>query len=356
MQSKNVEELSLVPADSDAGNNAKPAGELIQFAPFLEVLAENETKALSMAISADMPPEERRALAKDANTLRLLLKKSRCAADKAKDKLLEEVKTFSKKVHAANGDIWDRCQKAEKHLEDIEKFEETERRRVEQENRAARAAALAPFLTGPTSVDLGLITEAEFQSMLADAKDLHSVREERLRKEKAEAAAIAKAEEDERQRIAAETEAERRRIEEENARLKEEAADREKAATAERERIDAERKKERDAAAERERVIQETARKEREAAEAQAKKAEVERKRLADADTARLKKEAEEKKEKDLAAKKAAAAPDKEKITAYLSAMPVMPTLQNASAMRRIHQARAIFDQECRAAIAEMES
>jgi len=365
----------LLPLETDDGPTDAQltvmprTGELVQFQPFLEILAANEAKALAMRISRDMPPDERKALAKTANELRLSLKKARCSADKAKDSLLEDVKEFSKKVHAANGDIWDRCEKAEKHLEGIEKFEETERRRVEQENRTKRANEIAPFLSGPCVVDLGMVTEDEYQQMLADSRQLHGIREEEKRKAKADADAKAAQEAEDRKRIAAEQEAERQRIADENARLKKEAAAREAAAKAERERIEKEREKERAEAAAKQRAIEEKARVDRENAEQMARvervklqqKLDDERataKRLADAESARFKKEAEEKKKADAAAKKAAAAPDLVKLRKLADDIlnESLPAMASDRARNMLNNARDNYHEEVLAIIAQLES
>ena len=55
----------------------RAGGELTQFRPFLLVLAENEEKALAMKISADIPADERRTLAKEAKDLSLTIKNAR---------------------------------------------------------------------------------------------------------------------------------------------------------------------------------------------------------------------------------------------------------------------------------------
>lgn len=344
-------------------------GSLIQFKPFLQVLAENEAKAMAMTISADMPPEQRKAVAKEARALRLdCFRQARLGADKAKTSLKADVLEFTRAVDKKNGEIWDRCEAIEKHLEDIERFEENERRRVEQENRQSRAAEIAPFLTGPTSVDLGIITEGDYQRMLADAKELHAVRQERDRKEKEEQEAILKAAADERRRIAAEKEEERQRVAAENARLRAEAEARAQEVERERQRVEEERRKEREAAAAAQRAIEAKAQAEREAAaaaarkekarmdaeraaleaeqakerarlKAEADKAGAERKRLADAETARLKKEADEKKAAALAAKKAAAAPDIQKLAAFIISEEDknLPELRNGDITARIN-------------------
>lgn len=203
----------------------------------------------------------------------------------------------------------------------LEEFAERETERIEDEQRTARTAELAPYLDGPLAVDLGKMDADSYASMLANSRELYELRQARIRK----------AEED---RIAQEQAdaAERERVRAENEQLKAEAAQREKEAQAERERIEAERKAEREAAETTARLERERLKAESDAREAEAEK---ERKRLAaekaesDMKAAALQREADARKAAEerqrkadaLAAKKAAAAPDVEKLHTLATAV-----------------------------------
>lgn len=314
------------------------------FKPFMQVLEENEQKALAMQISADMPPEQRKNLAKEARRLRLdCFAVARREAEKAKTTLKADILRIGKLIDTENGKIWDRCQAAEKHLKDIEDFEENERARLEQETRARRTAEITPFLTGPLAVDLGKITEEEYQRQLTDAQDLHALRKQREEEAKKAAEEQARKEREERERIA--REAEERRLEVE--RLRKEAAEKEAARQAELDRLrkeqaekEAQARKEREEAEARSRAqlaeLEKKAKAEREAAEA---KAQQERARLAE--EARLAREqaakeraAREQAEaaarqqaeaEEAARRKAAAAPDAEKLRAFAASLLALP-------------------------------
>jgi hypothetical protein len=287
---------------------------------------------------------------KVARATRLALREVRIAVDHKRKELGEYHLRETQKINAAAKELRELIEPLEARLQDQEDFIERETLRIEDGRREARHAEIAPFLTGPLSVDLGKLPDADYAKMLADAKDLATLREERARKEKEAAEAQAKAEAEERERIAAE-----------NAKLKKEAEEAAAKAKAEREAAEAERKRiqaeaearERAAAekarqeleaaqqkaAEEARIAAEKARKEREAIEAKAKaeRAAAEKKAKAEREAAdakareeRLAREkleaeiaakraAEEKAEADrIAAEKAAAnAPAKEKLTVF---------------------------------------
>lgn len=215
----------------------------------------------------------------EAREARLKMVKVRTAAEKKRKELKDDYLRMGKAIDGANNILLALIVPLEKQMEEIEKAEE---RRILAERIALtneRAEKLRPFIADGTPLPpLADITDDQFQSMLADAKMLHEA--------KMEAAAKAEAERIDRERKEAE-EREAQRLE--NIRLKAEAEAREAAIKAERE---AREKAEREAAA---------------------TKAEIERKE-------REAKEAEEAKARAAAeaARKAAAAPDKERVLAFV--------------------------------------
>lgn len=100
----------------------------------------------------------------------------------------------------------------EKELEDIEKAEEIRRAKELEELKQKRLAELAPYMGDdePSVAHVELISERQFQNMLADRKLLHQAKLERAAKEEAERKAKEEADK-----------LERERIELENARLRE---------------------------------------------------------------------------------------------------------------------------------------
>ena len=273
---------------------------------------------------------------KEARAARLTLVKLRTGADAVRAENKAQYLRMSKAIDGANNIFLALVVPLEQQCEAIEKAEE---RRIAAE-RIARATerleAVKPFVEpGFPIPPLGDLSDVQFTEYLAGAKLLHETK----------IAAAAKAEADRIEREAQEArEREAQRLD--NIRLKAEAEAREKAMKAEREAAEkqraadaakaAEERKAIEAAAEIERkksesarlAAEEVARKERAKIEAKAKqeaeareKAEreakalrdAEAKRLADIESARL---AKEKADAD-AAKKAAAAPDKNKLVEF---------------------------------------
>lgn len=257
---------------------------------------------------------------KVAGALRLELKKVRVAADKTRKELKEDSLRRGKAIDGINALLEYQLVPIEDAMEKIEKAAEIAEANRVAALKAVRVAELTPF-SDPTFYDLGKMPDAQWEQLLAGAKSAHEAKlaaaaraeEGRVAKEKAEAA-------------------ERERIRAENERLKQEASDKEAALKAERERV---AKEQADAA--------EVARKEREAIE---NKAADEREKLRKQQSlarAKLKKAeddlaaeraAQEKKAADDAAverqrqadaveaeRKAAAAPDKEKLAGYVESL-----------------------------------
>lgn len=143
---------------------------------------------------------------KIARTTRLALREIRVAVDKKRLELVEGIKAEAKKIDGAAKAIKDYIEPLEARLLDQEQFIERETLRIEDGRRESRHVELKPFLTSPLSIDLGKLPDEEYAKMLADAKDLAALREERIRKEREAAEAEAKAEAEERERIRLENE------------------------------------------------------------------------------------------------------------------------------------------------------
>jgi len=225
----------------------------------------------------------------------------------------------------------------ETKLEEKEKFAERKENERLENLKAERLTKLAEYPEfDPIYTDLKNMPEDSFNQLISG---LQTAKEKRIEEEKAiEAARIKKEKEDA---------AERERIMVENERLKKESEKKEAALKAEREKVEAERNAAALKAAKEKAAIEEKARKEKEAAELKAKKereaaaeklriekeksdklkAELREKELAAEreKQAELKRIADQKKAEALAAKKAAAAPDKAKLETLATSISSFP-------------------------------
>ena len=294
--------FEIVPANSGLATEAKTSLE-IAFSSFF-------TEAAKWKEHAGTITEP-----KLARVARLELKSLRVASEKTRKELKQDSLLMGRAIDGAHNILLSLIVPIERALDDIEKQEE---RRIEAEKAALLAGRIERYsrfqdLNMPLP-NLGAMTEDQFAQCLADAKTLFKAKEE----------AVAKAEADriERERKEAQ-EREAQRLE--NIRLKAEAEAREKAIVAERAAA-AKIQAEKDAAAAKERAIAEAKAK----AEAEAReKEQAELRRLKAAAEARKAKAAQEKESADkaeseriaaekLAHKKAAAAPDKDKLMAFV--------------------------------------
>jgi hypothetical protein len=271
----------------------------VAFAPHFQRFADLRESAKGVAIDAP----------KAARTLRLELKAIRVAAEKTRKEQKEDSLRRGKAIDGIYNVLEYELAPVENAMEEIEKAEERREAARIAALKADRSAQLAPYADA-TFYDLGNMPAPQWEQLLAGAKAAHE----------AKIAAAAKAEAD---RIAAELAA------------KEAQAKREADEAAERERMRAENERLAKVAAEERAAREEAERKatqERAALEAKAKaereaaaKAREEAEKLATAEKAhresieaaiRAKEEAEAKRIADekAAAKKAAAAPDKQKL------------------------------------------
>ncbi len=251
---------------------------------------------------------------KKARTARLAIREVRIQTEKTRAEMKQDVLNLTKAIDGPAKIIKDFCEGHEARLQEDEDFAARAEAARKAQLKTERAALLAPFGINTEMMTLGELTKPEFDAFYNTTKAGFE----------AQQAAAAKAEADrvEAARLKAEEDA---RVRAENARLKAEAdaaakalAEQKAAAAAEAARVAAERKKaedeaERLRAAERAKAAAELAeanRKAKEAADAAAKVV-ADAKAKADAEA--------------LAAKKAAAAPDAEKIRAIAAALLAIP-------------------------------
>lgn len=343
---------------SPAQPGEPPMKQLAPFDAFKAQLASLKATAETITVSSVSQVAEM----KIARSTRLALREIRIAVEHKRKELGEHHLREKQRVDGDAKAIREAIEPLEARLLAQEEFIARETLRIEDGRREARADEIAPFLCAPVCVDLGKMSDAEYAALLADMRGAHEARAEREAKEEAARVAVEKAESEERERI---------RLE--NERLKKEAAEREAALVAERVATAEREKAAREKAAVEAALAAKKAREEREAIEAKAKaerevleakaaqeRAEAEKARLqmehlaavekkkAD-DAARALREAREKleaeakaraaaeaaaKKTELAAiKKAASAPDREKLRAFADAVRALhvPKFSNDS-------------------------
>jgi hypothetical protein len=252
---------------------------------------------------------------KVARKLRLEIKAIRCEVEKIRKALGEQSLRRTQAINAVASLIKDKLEPIEAHLLEQEEFaERAEAKRLDALN-AARRAVIAHYLADAHNQDFSGMTEEGFALILSDHRRIH---EEKLEVERKAAEAKAAHEWAEAERI--------RQIEVDNARLKAEQAaqaaevSRVKAqAKAEADKLAVAQKAKDDAAANERAAADGVAKAAREKAESEARaakaaqeRAEAEAKALRDAEAARVAAQAE-------ANRKAALAPDREKVLTMAS-------------------------------------
>jgi hypothetical protein len=285
-----------------------------------------------------------------ARTYRLELRAIRVASDKTRKELKEESLKKGKAIDGFHNILLHLVEAEETRLDQSEQFAERKEAERKAALKAVREELLKPFAVDCALFQLGEMTDETFDQLLSGTKLAHEA--------KIEAARKAEAERIEREAAIA---AEQARIKAENEKLRKEAEEKEAALKAERERVAKEQaaaleaaRKEREAleaiAAE-ERRKAEVARKEAEAKAAK-DRAELEARALAEREAAeavaRKEREAREKLEAEKRAaeeqatarvkaeadalRKAAAAPDRDKLLAFATAIAavVPPVLTTA--------------------------
>lgn len=297
---------------------------------------------------------------KKSRACRLALRAVRLESDGVRKKQKEHALLYGRAVDGFHNILLADLTPVETALQEAEDVAERAEAARKATLKAEREKELAPLLDTPVMGDLSALSEAEYKTMLNDAKLLRQAKIDAAAKAEADRKAKEEADRLERERIAAE-----------NEKLKAAAAETARLAEIERKRIEAEREAERaKATAEAERAAK-AAKIEREKAlaaakvesdrlaseleakakadaaenakkqaklEADRKKAEAARKE-AEAEAAKVRAEMEAKataeakvrQAAELAAKEAAAAPDKAKLEAFAAAIRalVVPTIGN---------------------------
>lgn len=296
---------------------AKPL--LVAFQPFFAA-AQAAVEASALIVVTDPTQVSEIKQARDA---RLGLRKIRVEVENTRKAMKEDSLRAGKAIDGMANVLKYLIEPAESRLEEMEKIAE----RMEAERKAAlkaeREKMLAPFVSDLSGYNLADMKPDDFVSLLAGVKHAAEARAEAARKAEAE-------------RIAAEAAriADEKRIRDENERLRAEAVEREKAARLEREKMEAAAAAERAKA----RAVQEQAE-----AAARAEKAEAEKKIAAErAAREKLEREAAERKraEEKAAAeeaerqRRAASAPDREKLAAIANAVRALhvPAMSNPCA------------------------
>lgn len=218
-----TQELELAPVQADE----KP---MKQLAPFDEFRAQAE-KLKVTAETLTVTDINDKAGMKLARATRLELREVRIAIDKRRKELGEHHLRETQRINTDAKELRDLIEPLEARLQLQEDFIEVETKRIADEKRAARASELAPFLSAPVAIDLGMMADDAYAALLSDSKDAHATKLAREQKEREEAAAKLKVEAEERARVIAE-----------NIRLKEENAKKEAEAMAERVKAESDRK------------------------------------------------------------------------------------------------------------------
>lgn len=204
--------LEIVPGHSVANlRSAKPLAE--EFAD----LAANAEKLACEAASIAVTDASQKDMMASAKDYRLMIRDVRLKIEKKH----QEVKAFyldgGRKVDAMKNALVPMCKEAEERLRAAEEFVEREQARARQQLQTSRLEMLGPYeFPGSASMTLHALTEDEWTTLLASAKEMHAARREAAKKAEEERMARAAA------AAAAEEEAHRLRVE--NTRMKMEAA------------------------------------------------------------------------------------------------------------------------------------
>jgi hypothetical protein len=310
-------------------NNLMPDGMTTIWAGFAPHFKEFKALATSAKTIDEKSPKAARAM-------RLELKAVRIASEKTRKSLKEDSLRRGKAIDAMHNVLEYELAPVEQAMEDIEKAEERAEAARKEALRVVRAKEIEPF-ADPLFYDLANMPDGQWVGLLTSLKAAHEAK-------------IAAEKEAELQRLrkAKEEAEERERLRQENERLAAEAA---KARAAQ----EAERKKAEQAAAkaraEQERIRQEAIAeaqrieaqhaKERQRLEAEAQRLKAEAQKKAEAE-AKARRAEQERIEKERAEEeRAAAAPDREKLIQFATALlgldwPVMASSPGKEAVKRL--------------------
>ncbi len=340
--------VEIQQAASQLGLPLDQAGNL--FAPFAPLYAE-----AGKLLAASKPITEPKA----AREMRLKLVKARTAIAKAKDTAKADILRNGKAIDGFNNIAKAMLEPEESRLESIEKEEERKIAAAKEALKSERMAELLKLGVDGQFYSLGEMPEAAWSALLDQTKtavvaklaaEAAAKEAERVAAEKSEAERVAKekAEHEERERMKAENE--RLKAERESAELAakaereqvaKEAAEAAAKAKAERDAIEAKAKAERE-------EIERKAAQERALAESAAKAERAKREALELAERNRVAAEAKRQAEEVKAAKKAAAAPDKNKLESLADLIgkiqvPEMKTDEGKAAAQSIVESLAKF-------------
>ena len=286
------------------------------------------TKAQEWKLEADkiiVTDESQTEMMAKAREIRLSLQKVRTDADKKRIALKEDSLRYGKAVQGIYNVIEFLVKPIEKHLENQEKFierQEEQKRLVIKQKRESEILPYAEFVPG--GFDFGIMTEEDYQRLLAGFKIQYQLKQDAIAKAEAEKIEAEKKAKEEQERI---------RIENEKLKAEKEAREKEIAAerAANEKKLKAEKEaREKEIAAERaanEKKLK--AEKEaREKAEKEKKEIEEKQRKEKEIETNRIKaeKEAENKRiaaEKE-AERKAQNAPDREKIVKFIADLSLL--------------------------------
>lgn len=299
----------LTRAVEESGLADKSAANLLEtFQPFFDQAYPIARQAQSIVVTDATQLKEMKV----AREARLKLKAIRVEAEKARKDAKEDALRQGKAIDRVAGVVKSLCEGAESHLQEQETFAERAEAARLATLKAAREEQIRPYVESVDPYDLAGMPAAAFEEFYQGVKARHEqkIREAEEARQKADADRLAR-------------EAEDRRIREENAKLAREKAE-----------------------------IEAKARAEREAHEAEMRRQQAEADKLRREAEAKARAEREEREAKEAAARKAAKAPDVEKIRAWEQSLPAIPTLKD-------EQASAVMSdlvKRLRAGIAELVS
>jgi len=266
-------------------------------------------RAKAAQITNPEDPEQQAA----ARGIRLGLKNVRCDVERVRKNLKADSLSRGKAIDGFSNILKYLCEPVESALLDVERYAEIQEEKRVAEMVRERIMLLVEVEGNAEEFNLAEMKEDTFVLVLAGAKKQRDNRIEAERKTEADRIKAAKEEAEEHERVAAE-----------NEKLKNEAATREKKAAAERKIVDAEKKAAKAAADKKESELEKKAMAERDArmkAERESADALAREKKIKDEAKA---KEAARIAEEEAIAKKAAAAPDRDKLIALSWQMRVV--------------------------------
>ncbi len=143
-----------------------------QLAPFDHFRAQAEKLKVTAETLTVTDINDRAGMAL-ARTTRLALKEVRVAVTHRHTELKAGILAEGQKLDAGKRELLALIEPLESRLKDQEEFIERETASIAQEKREARAAELAPYLSGPVSIDLGTMTDEAYAGLLSDSRGLY---------------------------------------------------------------------------------------------------------------------------------------------------------------------------------------